>query len=129
MIKTINHSWAIPESMINRHGEIWAGIDFEINPRISNYAFRNDPLSVNVGKLCLCNKKLDTNLKQLRSLKTILEHVITDFKLLHGNQGTIDVNVLNITFHLRSIEIQRLYETITDSIDVIQKSYRLGLYL
>ena len=129
MIKTVNQSWAIPESMINRHGKTWAEIDFEINPKISNFAFRNDPLSLNIGKLCLCNKKLDTNLKQLKSLKTILEHVITDLKLLHGKKKSIDVNILNRTFHLKPIEIYRLYETITDSIDIIQKSYRLGLYL
>ena len=51
-------------------------------------------------------------------------------KLLHGNtNSSIDVPVLNNTFYLKSREITRLYETIEDSINTINKSYKLGLYL
>ena len=78
IVKTVNQSWAIPTKVIDRMGETWANIDFEINPKLSNYAFRNDPININVGRICLCNKKIDASLKQLKSLKTILEHVITD---------------------------------------------------
>ena len=67
-VKTVNQSWAIPESMIERYGRNWATIDFEINPRLSNYAINNDPLNVVVGQICLCNKKLDASLKQLKIL-------------------------------------------------------------
>jgi len=129
IVKTVNQSWAIPTKVIDRMGETWANIDFEINPKLSNYAFRNDPININVGRICLCNKKIDASLKQLKSLKTILEHVITDLKLLHKGKNSIDVYILNHLFHLKSKEISRLYETITDSIDIIQKSYKLGLYL
>ena len=30
--KTINQSWNIPDSVRQRQGDIWADIDFEINP-------------------------------------------------------------------------------------------------
>jgi len=130
IVKTINQSWAIPNSMIERYGKNWATIDFEINPKLSNYLFRNDPLNITVGQICLCNKKLDASLKQLRSLKTMLEHTLVDIQLLHSDKSKeIEVMVLNKPFYLKSREITRLYETINDSIDTIQKSYKIGLYL
>ena len=130
IVKTINQSWAIPNSMIERYGKNWATIDFEINPKLSNYLFRNDPLNITVGQICLCNKKLDASLKQLRSLKTMLEHTLVDIQLLHSDKSKeIEVIVLNKPFYLKSREITRLYETINDSIDTIQKSYKIGLYL
>jgi len=129
-VKTVNQSWAIPNSMIERYGRNWATIDFEINPRLSNYAINNDPLNVVVGQICLCNKKLDVSLKQLKILKTMLEHTIVDIQLLHSDKSKeIEVMILNKPFYLKSREITRLYETINDSIDTIQKSYRIGLYL
>ena len=130
IVKTINQSWAIPNSMIERYGKNWATIDFEINPKLSNYLFRNDPLNITVGQICLCNKKLDASLKQLRSLKTMLEHTLVDIQLLHSDKSKeVEVIVLNKPFYLKSREITRLYETINDSIDTIQKSYKIGLYL
>ena len=130
IVKTINQSWAIPNSMIERYGRNWATIDFEINPKLSNYLFRNDPLNITVGQICLCNKKLDASLKQLRSLKTMLEHTLVDIQLLHSDKSKeVEVIVLNKPFYLKSREITRLYETINDSIDTIQKSYKIGLYL
>jgi len=130
IVKTINQSWAIPNSMIERYGKNWATIDFEINPKLSNYLFRNDPLNITVGQICLCNKKLDASLKQLRSLKTMLEHTLVDIQLLHSDKSKeIEVMILNKPFYLKSREITRLYETINDSIDTIQKSYKIGLYL
>jgi len=130
IVKSINNSWAIPDSMIARYGKTWANIDFEMNPRISNYAFSIDPFNTNVGQLCLNDKKLDANLKQLRTLKTILEHVLVDVKLLHGgSSNSIEVSVLNNTFYLKSREITRLYETVEDTLQTIMKSYKLGLYL
>ena len=79
IIKTINQSWAIPESMINRYGKNWASIDFEINPKVSNYAFRNDPLNTTIGQVCLCNKRLDANLKQLNFNTNVSTFSITYF--------------------------------------------------
>ncbi len=127
--KTINQSWAIPNKLIERYGKTWAGIDFEINPRLSNYALQNDPMGTKVGQLCLCNKKIDTTLKQLRSLRTILDHILVDYKLLYKGKESIEVYVLNNLFDLKSREITRLHETIEDSINTINKSYKLGLYL
>jgi hypothetical protein len=130
IVKSVNNSWAIPDSMVERYGKTWANIDFEVNPRLSNYALYNDPMNTIVGQLCLNGKKLDASMKQLRTLKTVLEHVLVDIKLLHGNtNSSIDVPVLNNTFYLKSREITRLYETIEDSINTINKSYKLGLYL
>lgn len=130
IVKSVNNPWAIPDSMVKRYGKTWANIDFEVNPRLSNYALYNDPMNTIVGQLCLNGKKLSASMKQLRTLKTVLEHVLIDIKLLHGNtNNSIDVSILNNTFYLKSREITRIYETIEDSINTINKSYKLGLYL
>ena len=63
--KTVNQSWAIPKKLIDRYGKTWAEIDFEINPKLSNYMFRNDPLNTIVGTLVLCNKRISLKYKQL----------------------------------------------------------------
>jgi hypothetical protein len=60
----------------------------------------------------------------------MLEHTLVDIQLLHSDKSKeIEVMILNKPFYLKSREITRLYETINDSIDTIQKSYKIGLYL
>ena len=128
--RTINQSWAIPEKFIERYGKTWAELDFEINPKLSNYAFRNDPLNTVVGVLLICGKRIPLKYKQLVKSVTVIDQYISD---LHFNKvkkdETVAVNLFNNTFYLKRHEITKLSETITDSCDTIMKSYRLGIYL
>ena len=56
MNKSVNKPWAISDKYRERYGKIWSEMDFEINPKISTYQFRNDPLNINVGDLKVCGK-------------------------------------------------------------------------
>ena len=56
--KTINQSWAIPDNFKERYGRIWSELDFEINPKLSNYAFGNDPMNTVIGTLVIDRKRI-----------------------------------------------------------------------
>jgi hypothetical protein len=130
MTNTVNQSWAIPEKFINRYGKIWAELDFEINPKLSNYAFRNDPLNTIVGTLLICQKRIPLKYKQLVKSLNVIDQYISDIHFNKVNKtATTAVKVFNNTFYLKKHEITKLYETITDSCDTIMKSYQLGTYL
>jgi len=128
--KTINQSWAIPEKFIERYGKTWAEIDFEINPKLSNYMFRNDPLNTTVGTLLICGKRISLKYKQLINSTTVMDQYIADiFFNKPKKDETIAVSIFNNTLYLKKHEVTKLSETISDSCDTIMKSYKLGLYL
>ena len=130
MIKTVNQSWATPDKLIKRYGKTWAELDFEINPSISNYAFKNNPLDTIVGTLVLDRKRIPLKYKQLVNSITAMEYYISE---IHFNKPEkdekLEVSIFNNTFYLKKHEITKLFQTITDSCDTIMKSYKLGLYL
>lgn len=128
--KTINQSWNIPDSVRQRQGDIWADIDFEINPKFSNYSFKNDPLNTKVGRILVCGKKIIVTYKELLRANSSIEQQLVDifFKKL-GKDEQVEVSMLNNTLYLRKNELRRLSETLDDSITTIQRSYKIGLYL
>lgn len=128
--KTINQSWNIPDSVRQRQGDIWADIDFEINPKFSTYSFKNDPLNTKVGRILVCGKKIIVTYKELLRANSSIEQQLVDifFKKL-SKEEQIEVSMLNNTLYLRKNELRRLSETLDDSITTIQRSYKIGLYL
>ena len=130
MTKTVNQSWATPNKFIERYGKTWAEIDFEINPKISNYSFRNDPMNSVVGTLLLCGKRISLKYKQLFTANTVMDHYLAEIQLNRpGKEETLEINLFNSVFYLKKHEISKLSQTISDSCDTIMKSYKLGLYL
>lgn len=128
--KTVNHSWATPDHLIKRYGKTWAELDFEINPKLSNYQFGNDPLNTIVGSLLICGKRVPLKYKQLVNSITSLDQYLAD---IHFNKPEKDekirIAVFNNIFYLKKHEITKLSQTITDSCETIMKSYKIGLYL
>ena len=130
IVSTVNQSWAIPEKFAKRYGKIWAELDFEINPKLSNYSFRNDPLNTVVGTLLLCGKKIPLKYKQLVNGVTSMDNYLAEIQLNSVKKDeTVTINIFNDIFYLKRHEITKLAQTISDSCDTIMKSYRLGLYL
>jgi hypothetical protein len=128
--KTINQSWAIPDNFKERYGRIWSELDFEINPRLSNYAFNNDPMNTIVGTLILDKKRISVKYKQLLgAISTTQQYVSDVFFNKPAKEETMEITIFNNTFYLRKHEINKLAQTIQDSCDTIMKSYKLGLYL
>jgi hypothetical protein len=128
--KTINQSWAISDDFKERYGRIWSELDFEINPKLSNYAFSNDPMNTMVGSLILDRKRISVKYKQLLGATTTVDQYVTDvFFNKPSKNETMEVTIFNNTFYLKKHEIGKLAQTIHDSCDTIMKSYKLGLYL
>lgn len=128
--KTVNQSWATPDNFKERYGRIWAELDFEINPKLSNYAFSNDPMNTIVGSLILDRKRISVKYKQLLGATTTMDQYVSDvFFNKPSKTETMEVTIFNNTFYLKKHEISKLAQTIHDSCDTIMKSYKLGLYL
>lgn len=128
--KTINQSWAIPDNFKEKYGRIWSELDFELNPKLSNYAFNNDPMNTIVGTLILDRKRISVKYKQLLgAVSTMQQYASELFFAKLSKTDTMEVTIFNNTFYLRKHEINKLAETIHDSCDTIMKSYKLGLYL
>ena len=128
--KTVNQAWATPTKFIDRYGKTWADMDFEINPKLSNYSFKNDPMNTIVGSLLLCGKTIPVKYKQLITANTVMDHYLAEIQLNRlSKDETIEINLFNSVFYLKKHEVTKLSETIMDSCDTIMKSYKLGLYL
>tara|TARA_Y100000389_G_scaffold128233_1_gene125628 strand:- start:771 stop:1163 length:393 start_codon:yes stop_codon:yes gene_type:complete len=130
MKKSVNKPWAISDKYRNKYGVIWSDMDFEINPKISTYQFKNDPLNTNVGVLKICGKTIPMQYKQLLSAANI---TADSAKAVYFEKPEkwekFAINVLNQELYLKKHEIGKLAETLEDTTEIISKSYELGLYL
>ena len=130
MKKSVNKPWAISDKYRNKYGVIRSDMDFEINPKISTYQFKNDPLNTNVGVLKICGKTIPMQYKQLLSAANI---TADSAKAVYFEKPEkwekFAINVLNQELYLKKHEIGKLAETLEDTTEIISKSYELGLYL
>tara|TARA_R110002012_G_scaffold52060_1_gene133911 strand:+ start:1572 stop:1964 length:393 start_codon:yes stop_codon:yes gene_type:complete len=130
MKKSVNKPWAISDKYRNKYGVIWSDMDFEINPKISTYQFKNDPLNTNVGVLKICGKTIPMQYKQLLSAANV---TADSAKAVYFEKPEkwekFAINVLNQELYLKKHEIGKLAETLEDTTEIISKSYELGLYL
>ena len=130
MKKSVNKPWAISDKYRNKYGSIWSDMDFEINPKISTYQFKNDPLNTNIGELKICGKTIPMQYKQLLSAANV---TADSAKAVYFEKPEkwekFAINVLNQELYLKKHEIGKLAETLEDTADIIIKTYELGLYL
>jgi len=130
MKKSVNKPWAISDKYRNKYGVIWSDMDFEINPKISTYQFKNDPLNTNVGVLKICGKTIPMQYKQLLSAaNTTADSAKAVYFEKPEKWEKFAINVLNQELYLKKHEIGKLAETLEDTTEIIAKSYELGLYL
>ena len=130
MNKSVNKPWAISDKYKNKYGRIWSDMDFEINPKISTYQFKNDPLNINIGELKICGKTIPMKYKQLLSAVNIIsEQAKAVYFEKPEKWEKFAINVLNQELYLKKHEVGKLSETLNDTADIITKTYELGLYL
>ena len=130
MNKSVNQPWAISDKYKNKYGRIWSDMDFEINPRISTYQFKNDPLNINVGELKICGKTIPMKYKQLLSaVNTTSDQAKAVYFEKPEKWEKFAINVVNQELYLKKHEVGKLAETLEDTADIIAKTYELGLYL
>lgn len=126
---SINQPWAISDKFRAKYGDLWADIDFETN-KVSRKLFQDDPMGTTVGTLIFGNQKIKMTFRDLKRTKIYLSNFIDDLYYETYDKDTkfeIQINKHNLTVQRR--HITRLYETVTDAVDTVMKSYELGLYL
>ena len=130
MNKSVNNPWAISDKFKERYGKIWSEMDFELNPKISSYQFRNDPLNTIVGELKICGKTIPMKYKQLLSaVSTSSDQAKAVYFEKAKKWETFSIIISNQELYLKKHEVGKLAETLEDTAEIIVKTYELGLYL
>ncbi len=125
-MNSVNQPWAISDKHRARYGNTWADMDFEVK-QLPAQAFQDNPMSVVIGTLIVAGRKVDVTLTDLTNVQTFLESVIA--QIYSSEATTHEVRIKSTYVHLNVTEINRLIETINDSITTVTRKYQLGLYL
>jgi len=128
MTKSVNQSWAISRKFRNRYGSTWADMDFFFKDRVYAETFKTDPMNTDVGKLQLSGMSIPFKFKDVISHSKLLSKMV-NLSYKADLSEKFEVDVKNKTFLLNRQEINRLRETLDDTLVTIQRSYELGLYL
>jgi len=125
---SVNQSWGISDKIRNRYGSIWADIDFIFTNKISQEAFREDPMNTPIGTLEVAGAKIRFKYKDLIAYaKSITEQAITYSRV--SNETRFPIDIKTFTVQLTPHEITRVSETLQDALTTTSRAYELGLYL
>lgn len=130
MTNSINQPWAISENFRMRYGNTWADLDFVFEAKISEDAFKTDPMNCLIGHLNIFNQQIRMQYKDLiLYAKTINTYAANVYANRPEKDATFPVEVKGQTLVLRKHEIGKLAQTLSDALDVSMRKYELGLYL
>jgi hypothetical protein len=128
MIKSVNHPWGISDKKRKQLGDIWADIDFIFQDKMSAENFREDPMNCTIGQLSVAGCTIKMKYKDLIAYsKSIQEQAARTQG--SGTESVFSVDIKTYTVNLRPHEIQKLSETLHDSLTSCMRAYELGLYL
>ncbi len=128
MIKSVNHPWGISDKIRNRNGNTWADIDFVFQDKMSAEVFKEDPMNCTIGQLHVAGCVIKMKYKDLITYSKTLQEQAGRTRD-SGKESAFSVDVKTYTMTLRPHEIQRLSETLHDSLTSCMRAYELGLYL
>jgi hypothetical protein len=128
MIKSVNHPWGISDKIRNRNGNTWADIDFVFQDKMSAEVFKEDPMNCTIGQLHVAGCVIKMKYKDLITYSKSVQEQAGRTRD-SGKDSVFSVDVKTYTMTLRPHEIQRLSETLHDSLTSCMRAYELGLYL
>ena len=128
MIKSVNHPWGISDKIRNRYGNTWADIDFVFQDKMSAEVFKEDPMNCTIGQLHVAGCVIKMKYKDLIAYSKSVQEQAGRTRD-SGKDSVFSVDVKTYTMTLRPHEIQRLSETLHDSLTSCMRAYELGLYL
>ena len=128
MIKSVNHPWGISDKIRNRNGNTWADIDFVFQDKMSAEVFKEDPMNCTIGQLHVAGCVIKMKYKDLIAYSKSVQEQAGRTRD-SGKDSVFSVDVKTYTMTLRPHEIQRLSETLHDSLSSCMRAYELGLYL
>jgi hypothetical protein len=125
-MNSVNQPWAISNKYREKYGNTWAEIDFEFKD-ILEKNFLENPQSTVIGTLIVAGQREEVTMRDLSFMQTVLKTSIAEAVQLPMNEH--EVKLKSKYVRLNVTELNRLYETIDDTITSIQRKYQLGLYL
>ena len=128
MIKSVNHSWAVGSKQRQKYGDTWADIDFYFPEKISKDRFRNDPMNCLIGTLHVAKQDFKFKYKDLIAYQKSVTKIVANMHW-NKNEEVIPVDIKSKIILLNKSELNRLRETLDDSLLTTQRGYEVGTYL
>ena len=128
MIKSVNHPWGISDKKRKQLGNTWADIDFIFQDKMSAENFKEDPMNCTIGYLQVAGMSIKLKYKDLIATeKSILDQTNRTYNA--NPEDSFSVDIKTYTMNLRPHEIEKLAETLKDSLTSCMRAYELGLYI
>ena len=128
MIKSVNHPWGISDKKRKQLGNTWADIDFIFQDKMSAENFKEDPMNCTIGYLQVAGMSIKMKYKDLIATeKSILDQTNRTYNA--NPEDSFSVDIKTYTMNLRPHEIEKLAETLKDSLTSCMRAYELGLYI
>lgn len=118
---SVNNNFANNSQKLKKLGRYFASIDFDINETYSGHNYLKNH-QANVGTFSISSDQLPINLEQLNYLKNICENYICKTK-----QNAYNITIAGREYIINYNELDRIYETILNVLEIIDKKYRLNL--
>ena len=128
MIKSVNHPWGISDKKRKQLGDTWADIDFIFQDKMSAENFKEDPMNCTIGYLQVAGLSIKMKYKDLIAYdKSILDQANRTHTANSDTSFSVDIKTYSM--NLRPHEIEKLSETLKDSLTSCMRAYELGLYI
>ena len=128
MIKSVNHPWGISDKKRKQLGDTWADIDFIFQDKMSAENFKEDPMNCTIGYLQVAGMSIKMKYKDLIATeKSVLDQSNRTYNA--NPEDSFSVDIKTYTMNLRPHEIEKLAETLKDSLTSCMRAYELGLYI
>ena len=128
MIKSVNHPWGISDKKRKQLGNTWADIDFIFQDKMSAENFKEDPMNCTIGYLQVAGMSIKMKYKDLIATeKSVLDQSNRTYNA--NPEDSFSVDIKTYTMNLRPHEIEKLAETLKDSLTSCMRAYELGLYI
>lgn len=126
---SINHAFAISEKTRKRMGHMWCSIDFEVD-RTSMSNYRKEGKGVNAGHLIVGGSRIPLRKSQIAYLIGYLQAEVQLGKIRkYGRDYEYPVSIAGNNFKLNTSVINRIVETLEDTLRTIDSGYKVGTYL
>lgn len=118
---SVNQTFANNSQKLKKLGRYFSSIDFNVNQTYSRHNYiKNHQASV--GTFQISSDELPINFEQINNLKNVCENYICKSK-----QSAYLINIAGKEYTVNYNELDRIYETILNVLEIIDKKYRLNL--
>lgn len=130
MKHSVNHPEAIQDKFVERYGKTWADMDFVFDTTITETAFHDDPMNIEVGLLVLGEHRIKMRYKDVILYSKLIEDESNNIYASNATKTeTFPIEVKGYSFMLHKHEVSKLANTLADTAQSVIRGYELGLYL